>query len=60
MYNISSGMPLKEQVDILLDICDNGKILADEFSEKRNFSKDIPSNEPLKRNKIPLFKFHRQ
>ena len=34
MYNISSGMPLKEQVDILLDIWDNGKFLADDFSDK--------------------------
>ena len=53
LYNLSSGIPLKKDVEDLLNISNNGKVLADEFSEKRIVSKDIPFHHPVKRNKVP-------
>ena len=53
LYNLSSGIPLKKDVEDLLNIWNNGKVLADEFSEKRIVFKDIPFHHLVKRNKIP-------
>ena len=53
LYNLSSGIPLKKDVEDLLNIWNNGKVLADEFSEKQIVFKDIPFHHLVKRNKIP-------
>ena len=51
LYNHNSGISLKKNVEDLLNIWDNGKVQADEFSEKRIFSKDIPFHQPMKKIK---------
>ena len=56
LYNLSSGIPLRKDVEDLLNIWDNGKVQANEFSEKRIFSKDTQFHQPVKRNKVPSFK----
>ena len=56
LYNLSSGVLLRKDVEDLLNIWDNGKVQADEFSEKRIFSKDTPFHRPIKRKKVPSFK----
>ena len=59
LYKLSSNAPLKEQVNDILSIRDNGKFLAGEFSEKRIFSKDtILSTNKMK--KISFISFLRQ
>ena len=39
LFNLSPGIPLKKEVEDLLNIWDNGKVQADEFSEKQTFLK---------------------
>ena len=56
LYNLSSGIPLRKEVEDLLNIWDNGKVRADEFSEKQIFYKDTPFHQPIERNKVPSFK----
>ena len=46
----------EEKVEDLLNIWDNRKAQADEFSKKQIFSKDVPFHQPVKRNKVPSFK----
>ena len=47
---------MKKEIEDLLNIWDNGKFQAAELSEKRIFSNDISFHQPVKSNKVPLFK----
>ena len=47
---------MKKEVEDLLNIWDNGKVQADEFSEKRIYSKDISFHQSFKSNEVPSFK----
>ena len=56
LYNLSSGVLLRKDVEDLLNIWDNGKVQVDEFSEKRIFSTDKTFHQPIERNEVPSFK----
>ena len=55
LYYLSFGIQLKEQVHNLFGIWDIGKVLIDQFLDKKIFSKDLPFHQQIKQNKIPLF-----
>ena len=53
LYNLSSGMKKEDGVEPLLNVWENGKVLADEFFSKRISSSEIKFHEPLQRVEVP-------
>ena len=55
LYNRSSGMPKEHGVEALIDMQNNGKIIAGKFLEKRILTSEIKFHEPLPRVEVPSF-----
>ena len=53
LYYLSSGFQKEDGVEALVNIWHNGKIIADEFLEKRILSSEKKFHDPLTRIKVP-------
>ena len=55
LYNLSSGMSKEDGVEALIDMQNNGKIIAEKFLEKRILTSEKKFHDPLPRVKVPSF-----
>ena len=55
LYKLSSGMPKEDGVEALLDMQNNGKMIAEKFLEKRILTSEKKFHDPLPRIKVPSF-----
>ena len=57
LYNLSSGVQLDSEIaSEMSQIKSNGEVQYNEFMKNRLRSTDVPSHDPIKRNRLSLFK----
>ena len=55
LVNLSSGIPVQNNEEDILNIYDSGKVMSHKFTEECIHSSIKSFHDPIRRNKVPLF-----